>query len=130
MGKPENTSGLIRFFLIAVAVIGLAACGGSGTDCEADADVLCDTGDSANLAVTTTRHRSLYLFVPYLAVMLTAMALDSRTVTVVVLLVTPVSSLKQRLPISIMLWWLRVSRMLRHRKPHLMQYSTSLTQEF
>jgi len=52
MGKPENTSGLIRFFLIAVAVIGLAACGGSGTDCEADADVLCDTGDSANLAVS------------------------------------------------------------------------------
>ena len=57
MGKPENTVSKIRLFLIAVALISLAGCGGGAGDADDDfsgcnaAGALCNTTESGGQVV-------------------------------------------------------------------------------
>lgn len=54
MGKPENELRKIRFFLTAVALIGLMACSGGRDDCDPESAEVCETSavDSDQALVT------------------------------------------------------------------------------
>jgi len=47
MGKPENTFRKIRFLSIALALIGLAACGGSGDSVNSASQTVSNQGNSS-----------------------------------------------------------------------------------